>query len=458
MQINRSLSIKWVICILLTAIFLFIPEQGFYNHQVKLFLAITVFCLALSAMELMPDFIVAILLPGLWIFFGVTDLTTAMSAWTSPTILMVAGAFFMAASLEHCGLLRRIALYLMCKVNGNYFLLLLALMIVGVIINIMTFGAAFVIVPAMAVGLCLSLDGMGKKIGAGLGAAAILGCATSNTYTYMAGCWGTINTMGAEYLGDTLITPFIMMLHNWPMFIVSVGILFVAYLMYRPKEGLGDITYFRDQLAAMGSITRREKINAVVLALLIFYVFTVQWTGMPMEAGFVIIPCMLYLPGFHGATDKTVDKTNLKTIFFMASCMAIGTVATSLKLGDVLSEFCLSLLNGSDNIIAIFAVVFCIVFLLNFFMTPMAIWSLLTAPLLSIAVNLGYDPLPFAYVIGACSDAVLLPYEYAPYLVIYGFGLMKMKDFVVFNIVRSLLVLAGILFVLNGYWHLIGLF
>lgn len=60
------------------------------------------------------------------------------------------------------------------------------MMIVGIILNILTFGASFVIVPAMAVGLCLSLDGLGTKTAAGLGAACILGCATAHSYTYMA--------------------------------------------------------------------------------------------------------------------------------------------------------------------------------------------------------------------------------------------------------------------------------
>ena len=458
LKVGKSTYIKWAVCIILTAIFLFIPEEGFYNHQVKLFFAITVFCLALSAFEIVPDFGVAILLPSLWVFFGVTDAATAMSSWTSTTMLMIAGAFFMAASLEHCGLLKRVAFYMMCKVKGNYFFLMLALMVVGVVMNIMTFGAAFVIVPAMAVGLCASLNKMGTKFAAGLGAACILGCATAHSYTYMAASWGVINTVGAEYLGDNPVTPLSMMLHNFPLFFISIGILFIAYLMYRPKEDMGDISYFKEQLDAMGKMTRWEKVNAIVLGVLIIYVFSVQWTGLPMEIGFAVIPFFLYLPCLNGAVDKTVDKTNFKTLFFIASCMAIGTVATSLGLAEVLSNVCVSLLNGNNNSMVIMAVVFGIVFLMNFLMTPMAIWSLLTVPLLSMAVNLGYSPLPFAYAINACAEAILLPYEYVPYLVIYGFGLMKFKDFLVFNAIRSVLVLGGIVVIMTGYWHLIGLF
>lgn len=34
---------------------------------------------------------------------------------------------------------------------------------------------------------------------------------------------------------------------------------------------------------------------------------------------------------------------------------------------------------------------------------------------------------------------------------------MKFKDFLVFNAIRSVLVLAGVVLVLTGYWHIIGL-
>lgn len=453
---NKSTWIKWLVCAILTAICLIIPEQGIYTHQIKWFLAITVLCLALSAFELIPNFAVAILLPALWVFFGVSDFATVMSSWTSSTMLMIVGAFFMAASLEDCGLLKRIAFKMMCMVKGNYFLLMFMMMVVGIILNILTFGASFVIVPAMAVGLCLSLDGLGTKTAAGLGAACILGCATAHSYTYMAASWGVINTLGAEYL-EKPVTPLMMMGHCWPMFLVSIVVLYIAYLMFRPKEGLGDIKYFREHLDAMGKMSRREKVNAIVLVLLVLYVFTTEWTGLTMELGFAIIPFLLYLPGIDGAEFETALKTNFEMLFFIASCMAIGTVATQLGLAEELANLCMTLLHGNDNIIVVLTVVFAVVFILNFLMTPMAIWSILTVPLLSIAVNMGYNPLPFAYAVNAVAEAILLPYEYVPYLVIYGFGLMKFKDFLVFNAIRSVLVLAGVVLVLTGYWHIIGL-
>ena len=35
--------------------------------------------------------------------------------------------------------------------------------------------------------------------------------------------------------------------------------------------------------------------------------------------------------------------------------------------------------------------------------------------------------------------------------------MMKVKDFFVFNLIRSIVVMVGICVVMTGYWHLIGL-
>ena len=114
--------------------------------------------------------------------------------------------------------------------------------------------------------------------------------------------------------------------------------------------------------------------------------------------------------------------------------------------------------QGSNSPFVLIAVVFAIVFALNFLMTPLAIFALITAPLLTLAVNLGFSPIPFAYAICGLSEAIILPYEYIPYLLIYSFGMIKMKDFIVLNALRSVLVFLGYIVLLIPYWMLIGLF
>ena len=96
-RINRPQAIKWGISFLLTILLLIIPEQGFYTHQIKLFMAVTVFGLALAAFEIVPMMFISVVMPSLWVLLGVAPVATVMSPWVGTTFLMIMGALFMAA-------------------------------------------------------------------------------------------------------------------------------------------------------------------------------------------------------------------------------------------------------------------------------------------------------------------------------------------------------------------------
>lgn len=456
-KMNKFTMIKWAISIGLSAIFAIIPQQGFYTYELKSFMVITVFSLALAAFEIVPLLFVSIMMPSLWCLFKTAPATVVMAPWMGTTMLLVVGGLFFGVTLEACGLLRRIAYYLMCKVKGNYFMLLFGVMLAGIILNIATSGLAYLITAPLAAGLCISLGGMNKKLGAGVAGAVMLGSCTAHAYTYQAVVWGVIMKMGVNYLAPTDITPLSIMLHNWPLFFVSVLILWITSKWFKPDEDLGEISYFEHGLAEMGPMTRREKVNVVIMFLVLIYIFTFKLHRLDINLGFAIIPWLVYLPFVDGADVEDIFKINFSVVFFVAACMSIGTVANSLGMGAVIAQACETMLTGNNSPIMIMCSVFAIVFGLNFLMTPMAIFALLIEPISMMAVNLGYSPIVFAYTVNACSEAIILPYEYVPYLLVFSFGMISMKDFIKWNIMRSVIFFAGFLTVQTLYWNIIGL-
>lgn len=456
-SISKVEFIKWAVVIGLSAIFLLIPEQGFYTYQFKMFITITVFGLSLAAFEIVPVLLISIIMPALWILFEVAPAATVMSPWVGSTFLMIVGAFFMGATLGDCGLLKRLSFYLLCQVKGKYFSLLVSIMAVAILLNILTFGRAYLIITPLAAGLCISLNGMKKNLGVGIAAAVMLGACTSHAYTYQASNWAVLLRMSEGYIAHSDVTPLGIILHNWPMFFISLLILFLISKWYKPEESLGEVTYFKEQLNKLGAITRREKVNALMLLIVLTYALTVNIHKMDINLGFAILPWLVYLPFLKGADDNTIKKVNLSMIFFVAACMGIGTVAGSLGVGELISELCKTLLNGRTSATAAMAILFAIIFGLNFLMTPLAIFALIMNPIAMLATDLGFSALPFAYAINACSEAIILPYEYVPYLVVFSFGMMSMKDFVKVNILRSLLFFGGFLLLQVPYWLLIGL-
>lgn len=454
---SKNQLIKWAASFILAALCLLIPETSLFTGQVKAFLAITVLCLAFAAFDVVPMITISILLPVLWILCQVTTVDVVMSSWLSTTPLMIVGAYFMAISMEQSGLLRRIAFYLMCKVKGSYFTLLMAVFLASVLINLFTSGRAYVIMIALALGLCLSLNGMQKNLGAGLTSAVIVGGCTSHMYTYQASAWAILSQAASDYVEPSAVNPLTIIMHNWPMFFISIGLVWLTSKMFKPEEGLGEFTWFQEQLTKLGPISRREKANIFMLVLVLLYTFTVNFHGLDLSYGFALIPWIVYLPFVEGADAETVKKLDLSVVFFAMSCMSIGTVATNLGFGTAIADLFKGLLNGSTNPLMISALIFIIVFVLNFLMTPLAIFALIAAPVLSMVVEMGFEPLGFLYAISSCSEAVLLPYEYVPYLVVFSFGLMRMMDFIKFNVLRSIVVLLGVVFILTPYWMLIGI-
>ena len=455
-KMSKETLIKWVITVICTVGVLCIPESGIFNFKVKLFFAETVFGLLVIAFEFWPTLIMAVLMPVLWVISGVTTTNVAFSPWTGKVIYMVVGAFMISAALEQCGLLKRIAFWLMSKVNGSYVKLLMSLYLVGVLLTFATSGSGcYMIMGALCAGLCVSLNVMQTKTGAGIAMAAMVGTCTSKAFIYPASNYAVI--LGAPCIEGLVVSPALVVVHNWPMFIVCTLIMYVIAKMCKPDEKISGKEYFVGELEKMGKISHDEKANGILLILILVYMFTTTIHGYAVEYGFMLIPWLAYLPFIHSANEDTLKFFNWQMIFFIVGCMAIGSVAADLGIGDFVGGILTDAFADGASFTIIFGFVYALVFVLNFLMTPMAIWAVISEPVMQMALGLGIDPLLFVYALNTTAEAIILPYEYVPYLCIYAFGMIKMSDFVKFSIIRCAIYILGFMIILLPYWKLIGL-
>lgn len=153
---------------------------------------------------------------------------------------------------------------------------------------------------------------------------------------------------------------------------------------------------------------------------------------------------------------NTIKKVNYSMIFFMASCISIGGVATSLGIGKVIASLCLPIFSNVGGYTQLI-LIWLLTFALNFVMTPLAIMSTITVPVCEIAMSLNIDPTVYTYAILHGCEAILFPYEYVAYLVVYSFGMMTMKEFIKMNAIRVVIALIGFGVLCIPYWSLIGL-
>lgn len=459
-KVAGSDIIKWVAIVVITLFSLLLPTTEIITVQMKMFVTITIFYLALIALEVVDILLVSALLPATYLVFGVADATTVFSPWLSTTIYMVMGAFVLAAILQDCGLLERIAYMLMSKIGSSYYKLIIGLYLVGIVITIITFGNGYIIMGALGLGLCLALNFMNTKMSAIIGFACLIGGVSAKSFTYTATAYGIIMNMSQGLLTpETIarITPIKVMIDNLPLFFISLGILLIAAKVYKPDSSvLGSKEYFREKLNGLGPVKREEKINLVLLLCIIAWMVTTKFHGKSMDFAFMIAPYLAFLPFVRSAKKECLKTVNFSMLFFMAACMSIGTVATSLGVSKIVASLFEAIVAGNYSSL-VFAFIFALIFILNFLLTPVAIWGLITVPVLQLAINLGMDPIPFVYALLQSAEAIIFPYEYIPYLVFFGFGMMGMGDFIKLNLMRCIIYFLGIIVILVPWWELIGI-
>ena len=462
LKLEKNTMIKWLITFILPLITYFaLPIEGdFYTPQLRSFSVITILCLLLIAFELLNILVIAALLPILYGLFKVSSFETIFSPWLSTTIYMILGSFVLTAILQECGLLNRLAYWLMSKIGNNYYGLIVGIFLFGTILSILTFGNGYIIMGALCVGLCASLNFLNTKMAVVIGFSCIIGSVTSKSYIYTATAYGILKNMSNGLLDDTVLNQLSIikvLVDNLPMFFICLFMVLIAAKWYKPDmEKVESKDYFHAKLQSLGPISREEKINGILLACVVLWMMTTNLHHQSIDYAFMIFPYLAFTPFLNSASESCFRNVNFSMIFFVVACMSIGTVATSLNFSTAIAGMMQSLLGGSTNVFIIFLVLFLIVFILNFLLTPLAIWAIITVPVLELAINLGLEPLPFVYGLLQTAEAIIFPYEYVPYLVVFSFGMIGMKDFIKLNIMRCAIYILGFMILLIPWWKLIG--
>ncbi len=455
--LDKTTKIKWLVTIFVTIVVYLLPTNDVYTKQMSLFFTVTIFCLFLMACEFFSPIVVSVIMPMAWVAVGATTITNAMSGWTNSIIFMCAGAYFLANALDECGLLRRIALLILTKFGKNWTSLLFGIFFTGVVISIITFGLSYIIVPLLCVGVLKSMGvPLKSKASAMVCLAAMLGCCSSRTFTYSPATYSLITAQG-QLLDPTFnIAPIDVFIQNWPMFFVSCLILWIIKKIWGSEVTIQSVEYFKTELTSMGRMTVSEKKAVIFLAIFFVLMLTSPVTGIDVNLLFAIAPWLLLFPGINVASDNCISNLNWQNLFFIAACMGIGSVASTLGIGTIVADIARPYMTSAGTA-GFFGGVFLITFILNFFMTPIAIWALITAPLCDIALSINLAIKPCIYALVMCSEAIILPYEYVPYLIVYSFGMISMNDFIKISILRCILFMLGFAVVMIPFWTIIGI-
>lgn len=167
---------------------------------------------------------------------------------------------------------------------------------------------------------------------------------------------------------------------------------------------------------------------------------------------------LLFFPGINIATGESIEKIKLffGTFLFAGTCITIGQAAGELGLGALLADLMLPVLAPMGQIGLTYGVLF-LGAIANLLLTPAAMSSLLPTVLGPIYQALGYEPMAGMLTVIYSLDIVFLPHEVTAYLVLFGFGMMNMKQFIQFFGGKSLFTIVMFGLIQLPWWKFLGL-
>ncbi len=450
-SINKVSAVKMAVTILAPLLICLLPTNELFTVQIQLFLAITLAAILAYAFEQFNQTLVSILLPIAYTLFKVTDVTVAFSSWSNNVVWMTLGGLMLADMANKSGFLQRLALKCIILTGGTYRGIIWGLAIAGLILSVLLAGQGYIPMAALAFGICTALGINKTKEAAGIMLAAVFSGVLASAFVFNTG-----PVMYASFAGLSMNLSWIEYFLKQPVGVIYFVAMFVILeRLCRPKEALDGKAYFQEEYKKLGKITINEIKAVIICLLLLVFLLTTNIHGISVMWGFALFPLLAYLPGVGFCDAEDMRKTNFGMAFFVAACMSIGSVGTSLGIGQLVSSIAMPLIEGK-SVSVVFFVIYILCILLNFLMTPLAIAAAFSLPFSQIVMSMGVNPDAFFLFETIAIDQIFLPYEYVVYLVVFSFGAMRMNDFIKLMSIKALVATIYIFFILLPFWKVIG--
>lgn len=455
---TRNEHLKWIFSLLCAAVILAVCVVAGLSRPACWFFSLTVLAICLWGFSLLPDGLVAVMLPMGYILSGVGTPAQVLSPWTKPMGWMILGGLMTGLVLQHTGLARRIALWALHVTGSSFRRLLWGILLAGFIIAPLmpTSTGKCILLGIICIGIC---DAMGFKArsreASTLLMAGYLAVAGPRMGLYTGAGEVTLNLQMLATAGVHVSWLEYFLQNFAPSVVYSVLSIVVLRLVMRPKSTVDARVWVEEQYAGLGPMSLREKKALALFAVLAVLMMTDKWHGINIGWIMMVVGFVGFLPGFDLVDGKKFATLNLTSVLFIVGCMSIGAAAQATGMDKSIARAVLPLLQDKGELGTVIAS-----FLsgagLNFLLTPVAAVSTFTVPLAEIAKALGINPLAPAYAFMLGLDQYVLPYEYAAFLYMFSTGYINFKDMVMVFAWRALMALIVLILVFYPFWKLTG--
>ncbi len=462
---NNSVSLtalKWIIGLgIPLAIVLFTP----FNMTLRLYMAITLGGILFWALQLIPEPITGLLIPILFCIAGVVSPETAFTPWSMILPWLVLAGIIMGDVMANTGLVKRIAYKILLITGCSSKGLLFACFAIGIILPLLVSStwAKLLILGPIGMAICKTW-GLEKKSKAATGVMAMIMFASlSSCHLYMSGddAMIFIVSLFEQVTNGEIVVDFFRWLKlmwlpglGW----LAMSILTPYFMFVRPnRDKMPNIAeMIQTEYRKMGKMSADE-IKALVIVLLILLNFMFETkTGLNAAHVMVVLVSLFFFPGINLMNVEKLNQLNIWIIFFVTGALAVGICAGPSGFGALAEEKLLPILIGFGDYGRVM-LSYTLGVIMNFFMTPLGAQSAFELIIGNMCYSAGLDPVSAMMSFQMALDMYLFPYEVAMVLFFFGLGYMDSKSTIKMFAVR-MLISFPLMFLIAGYWDIVGMF
>lgn len=451
---NKKSRIGWMVSLIIPLIIGFIPTNAIFLFATKKFFMITLFVISIIAFELMPRLLSALMLPILYCLTGLVKPSVAFSSWLTPTVGIVLGGLLFCTILSESGLFKRISYKMILFFGGTYKGAVIGCFLMGIVLNIITFCNGWLVCGGLVYGVCQAMELKPSKESALLCFAGIVGASGSTVFLYYPGYFMILENCIRYFMPNYSMSMLSSFYYNG----IGMIIFFMIILLLLKFSHLDLIsikdgkTLFQEKYQSLGQMSKQEKYSVLGIVILILYLFTTPFTKMPVLYGFLAVPIMMILITIKDGSLKLLTKIDYSLPVFISSCLGIGIVGKAIGFDVFLLSVSKPFLVGTSPFVVL-VILMCCGIIANFFMTPYAMLGGLSIPFVEMGLSLNIHPLCVLMTLLWSCEILFFPYESAGYLIMYGYGMISMKDFVKYNFIKSIVMIISFGVILYPLWN-----